>query len=163
MDGDQVVTDSIQSERLSIGIGCSPRADSEDIVRLVKASLDPIPLDTILATVDRRASMGEVVASILGLQLVLFPASVLLMLWKRPHWLRCLRELRVHIGIEFLFGHGAIVVGVHCSQPLLPSSEAAGRFLTRSVWRDANNCSDRQNCTGCPRKSSIAVQGSPPD
>jgi cobalt-precorrin 5A hydrolase len=77
MDGDQAVTDAIKAERFSTGIGCSPRADCDEIVRLIKASLDSIPPDTILATVDRRASIGGVVASILGLQLVLFPASIL--------------------------------------------------------------------------------------
>jgi cobalamin biosynthesis protein CbiG len=71
------MTHALQYERLSIGIGCSPRADSEDVVRLVKASIDPIPSDTILATIDRRASIGEAVASVLGLRLVLFPSSVL--------------------------------------------------------------------------------------
>jgi cobalt-precorrin 5A hydrolase len=77
MDGDQAMTDAEQYERLSIGIGCSPRASSEDIVGLVKASIDRIPLDTILATIDRRASIAEAVASVLGLRLVLFQASTL--------------------------------------------------------------------------------------
>jgi cobalamin biosynthesis protein CbiG len=31
----------------------------------------------MIATLDRRASIGEIVASILGLRLVLFPASIL--------------------------------------------------------------------------------------
>jgi len=77
MDGDQAVTDSIQHERLSIGIGCSSRASSADMIRLIEASLDPIPSGTIIATLDRRASIGAIVASILGLRLVLLPASTL--------------------------------------------------------------------------------------
>ena len=77
VDGDQAVTDSIQHERLSIGIGCSSRACSEDVIRLIEASVDQIPFGTTLATLDRRAPIGEVVASILGLRLVLLSASVL--------------------------------------------------------------------------------------
>jgi cobalt-precorrin 5A hydrolase len=69
------VTDLI--EHLSIGIGCSSRASSDDIIRLIKASIEQIPFDAMLATIDRRASIGEIVASILGLRLVLFPASIL--------------------------------------------------------------------------------------
>src|SRR5580658_3785870 len=71
MDRDQIMTHALQHERFSIGIGCSPRASSEDVVRLVKASIDPIPSDTILATIDRRASTGELVAAALGLRLFL--------------------------------------------------------------------------------------------
>jgi cobalt-precorrin 5A hydrolase len=77
VDGDQAMTDTIQPERLSIGFGCSSRACSGDIIRLIEASLDQIPPGTTIATLDRRASIGEIVASILGLRLVLFPASVL--------------------------------------------------------------------------------------
>ena len=77
VDGDQAVTDMIQHERLSIGIGCSSRACSDDVIRLIEASVDQIPSGAIIATLDRRASMGEIVASILGLRLVLFPASIL--------------------------------------------------------------------------------------
>jgi cobalamin biosynthesis protein CbiG len=75
MDGDQAVTDII--EHLSIGIGCSSRASSDDVIRLIKASIDQIPFGALIATIDRRASIGEVVASILGLRLMLFPASIL--------------------------------------------------------------------------------------
>jgi cobalamin biosynthesis protein CbiG len=71
------MTDAVQYEHLSIGIGCSSRANSEDVVRLVKASIGRIPSGTILATIDRRASIAEVVASVLGLRLVLFPAGAL--------------------------------------------------------------------------------------
>jgi hypothetical protein len=77
VDGDQAVTDSIQHERLSIGIGCSSRASSADVIRLIEASVDPIPFGTIIATLDHRASIGGIVASILGLRLVLLPASIL--------------------------------------------------------------------------------------
>jgi len=71
------MTDAEQCERFSIGIGCSSRARSEDIVRLIKTSIDRIPSDTILATIDRRASIAQAVASVLGLRLVLFQASTL--------------------------------------------------------------------------------------
>jgi cobalamin biosynthesis protein CbiG len=77
VDGDQAVTDMIQHERLSIGIGCSSRACSDDVIQLIEASIDQVPSDTLIATLDRRASIGEIVASTLGLRLVLFPASIL--------------------------------------------------------------------------------------
>jgi cobalt-precorrin 5A hydrolase len=77
VDGDQAVTDMIQHQHLSIGIGCSSRACSDDVIRLIEASVDRIPSSALIATLDRRASMGEIVASILGLRLVLFPASIL--------------------------------------------------------------------------------------
>lgn len=77
MDGDQVLTGMIEPKQLSIGIGCSRRAGSDDIVRLIRASIDPIPSGTILATLDLRASIGEIVASMLGLRLATFPASTL--------------------------------------------------------------------------------------
>jgi cobalamin biosynthesis protein CbiG len=77
VDGDQAVTDMIQHQHLSIGIGCSSRACSDDVIRLIEASVDQIPSGALIATLDRRASMGEIVASILGLRLALFPASVL--------------------------------------------------------------------------------------
>lgn len=77
MGGDQAVTNLIQHERLSIGIGCSSRACSDDVIRLIEASVDEIPSGTMIATLDRRALIGEIVASMLGLRLVLLPASVL--------------------------------------------------------------------------------------
>jgi cobalt-precorrin 5A hydrolase len=64
-------------EQLSIGIGCSSSANSEDVIRLVRASIHPLPSGTLLATIDRRASIAAIVASALDLRLVLFPASVL--------------------------------------------------------------------------------------
>jgi cobalt-precorrin 5A hydrolase len=63
------------TERLSIGIGCSSRASAADILRLIAECIDPIPAGSILATLDRRAAMGEAVAARLGLPLVLLPAS----------------------------------------------------------------------------------------
>ena len=77
MDGDQALTATIQKERLAIGFGCSSRAESEEIVRLIRASVDPISQDSVLATVDRRASMGEIVSLSLGIRLVVFSASAL--------------------------------------------------------------------------------------
>lgn len=64
-------------ERLSIGIGHSSRACSDDIIHLIQSSVEEIPAGSILATLDRRAAMGESVASILGLRLVLFPVNML--------------------------------------------------------------------------------------
>ena len=77
MDGDQAMTDTIKSEHLSIGFGCSSRACSEDVIRLIETALHPIPLGTTIATLDRRASIAEIVASKLSLRLILFPASTL--------------------------------------------------------------------------------------
>ncbi len=77
MDGDQALMSMIQQERLSIGFGCSSLAESEEIVRLIKASVDPIPQDSVLATLDRRASMGAIVSQHLGIRLVVFPADTL--------------------------------------------------------------------------------------
>ena len=71
------MTDTIQPARFSIGFGCSSRACSDDVIRLIEASLDPIPSGTTIATLDHRASIGEIVASKLSLRLVLFPASAL--------------------------------------------------------------------------------------
>lgn len=77
MDGDQAVMQKIQHERLSIGFGCSSLAESDEIVRLIQASVDPIPQDSVLATLDRRASMGEMVSHLLGIRLIVFPADTL--------------------------------------------------------------------------------------
>lgn len=71
------MTNPMELEQLSIGIGCSSTADSEDVIRLVKASINRLPSGTLLATIDRRASIARVVASVLDLRLVLFSASVL--------------------------------------------------------------------------------------
>ena len=68
------------------------------------------------------------------------------------------RELRIHVSIELLFGHCAVVVSVHRGEPLLASRIATGCFLTMSGCRDANNCSYRQNGAECPRKCSIVFQ-----
>jgi cobalt-precorrin 5A hydrolase len=72
MDSDQAMI-----EHLSIGIGCSSRTCSDDVIRLIESSVHEIPAGSIIATLDRRAAMGEIVASILGLRLVVFPASIL--------------------------------------------------------------------------------------
>jgi cobalt-precorrin 5A hydrolase len=72
MDGDQAMI-----QHLSIGIGCSSRASSDDVIRLIEAWVPEILPDSVVATLDRRASIGEIVATTLGLRLVLFPASTL--------------------------------------------------------------------------------------
>ena len=71
------MTPPLHHQRLAIGIGCSSRAVADDLLRLIASSIAPIPPGSVLATIDRRASMGEIIASILGLRLVLFPASTL--------------------------------------------------------------------------------------
>jgi cobalt-precorrin 5A hydrolase len=71
------MTDNMQFEQLSIGIGFSPRAESDDLIRLVRATIDQLPSGTLLATIDRRGSVAETIASVLGLRLVLLPASIL--------------------------------------------------------------------------------------
>ncbi len=77
VDRDQALMPNIQQERLSIGFGCSSFAECDEIVRLIKASVDPIPQYSVLATLDRRAPMGEIISLILGIRLVVFPASTL--------------------------------------------------------------------------------------
>jgi cobalt-precorrin 5A hydrolase len=72
MDGDQAMI-----QHLSIGIGCTSRASSDDVIRLIEAWVPEILPDSVVATLDRRASMGEIVATTLGLRLVLFPARTL--------------------------------------------------------------------------------------
>jgi cobalt-precorrin 5A hydrolase len=68
--------------RLAIGVGCSSRAAADDMVALMRACIAEIgpaeiEPDTILATIDTRSQMGESVAGVLGLQLVLFSAEAL--------------------------------------------------------------------------------------
>lgn len=72
MDGDKVMI-----QHLSIGMGCSSRAVSDDVVALILACVGEVVPDTILATLESRARMGEKVAVALGLRLMLFPASAL--------------------------------------------------------------------------------------
>lgn len=63
--------------RIAIGFGCSSSAEGEEVVRLIRASVDQIPADTLVATIDGRRAMGEAVSSLLGLKLVLFSSAVL--------------------------------------------------------------------------------------
>lgn len=72
MDGDKVMI-----QHLSIGMGCSSRAVSDDVVALILTCVGEVVPDTILATLDSRSRMGETVAAALGLRLMLFPASEL--------------------------------------------------------------------------------------
>ena len=71
------MTQSLMRRRLSIGFGCSSRAESDQLIQLIQASLDPIPSDTLLATLDRREPMGRSVAEALGLELCLFSSDTL--------------------------------------------------------------------------------------
>jgi cobalt-precorrin 5A hydrolase len=77
VDGYQALISITLQERLSIGFGCTSLAESNEIVRLIKASIDPIPKDSILATLDCRAAIGEIVSQLLGIRLVVFPATTL--------------------------------------------------------------------------------------
>ncbi|HMF53007.1 MAG TPA: cobalamin biosynthesis protein [Edaphobacter sp.] len=72
MDGDKVMI-----QHVSIGVGCSSRAVSDDVVALILACVGEIVPATILATLDSRGRMGETVAAALGMRLMLFPASAL--------------------------------------------------------------------------------------
>jgi cobalt-precorrin 5A hydrolase len=65
------------SQHVSIGIGCSSRATVEDVLQLVKSCAVEIAPDSIVATLDRRSTIGEAVAANLGLRLMLFPAETL--------------------------------------------------------------------------------------
>jgi cobalt-precorrin 5A hydrolase len=72
MDGNKVMI-----QHLSIGMGCSSGALSADVVALIRTCVGEVLPDTILATLDSRARMGEIIAAALGLRLMLFPASAL--------------------------------------------------------------------------------------
>ncbi|WP_429629496.1 cobalamin biosynthesis protein [Tunturiibacter psychrotolerans] len=61
----------------SIGIGCSSRAVASDVIQLIQLCVSEIAPDSVVATLDRCSSIAEAVAAVLGLRLVLFPASVL--------------------------------------------------------------------------------------
>ncbi|WP_161557525.1 cobalamin biosynthesis protein [Acidisarcina polymorpha] len=67
----------ISSPQISIGFGCSSRANCDDIIQLIQACTSEMRGDGIVATLDRRAAMGALVAETLGLRLVVFPASTL--------------------------------------------------------------------------------------
>jgi cobalamin biosynthesis protein CbiG len=67
----------VMSMSCSIGIGCSSRAVASDVIELIEGCLSEIAPNGMVATLDRCSSIAEVVASALGLRLVLFPASVL--------------------------------------------------------------------------------------
>jgi cobalt-precorrin 5A hydrolase len=70
-------SDKVMIQHLSIGMGCSSRAVSDDVVALILACVGQVVPDTVLATLDSRSCMGETVAAALGLRLMLFPASAL--------------------------------------------------------------------------------------
>jgi cobalt-precorrin 5A hydrolase len=65
------------NHRVSIGFGASSHATCEDILLLIQETFAELSPATILATLDRRAEIGERVARSLGLQIVLLPASIL--------------------------------------------------------------------------------------
>lgn len=63
--------------QLSIGIGCSSRASSDDVLDLIRTCVKEVIPGTILATIDSQARMGETVAASLSMPLMLFSASTL--------------------------------------------------------------------------------------
>jgi cobalt-precorrin 5A hydrolase len=65
------------TQRWAIGMGASSRAASADVVALIRASVDDLKPDALLATLDRRAEIAAQVAAELGLRLVLLSADVL--------------------------------------------------------------------------------------
>lgn len=65
------------SQHVSIGIGCSSRATVDDVLSLIKSCAAEIVPGSVVATLDRRATMGEAVATSLGLRLMLFSANIL--------------------------------------------------------------------------------------
>jgi len=65
------------THRLSIGIGCSSSATSNDVIHLIQSCVDEMLPGSLLATLDRCAGIGEIVATSLGLRLMLFSASSL--------------------------------------------------------------------------------------
>ena len=72
MDGDKVMIPN-----LSVGMGCSSRAITDDVVALVLACVGEVLPGTILATIETRAPMGDTIARALDLRLMLFPAHAL--------------------------------------------------------------------------------------
>jgi cobalamin biosynthesis protein CbiG len=72
-----MVGGEIMNMSCSIGIGCSSRATASDVIQLIQQCVSEIAPDSLVATLDRCSSIGEVVAAALKLRLVLFPASVL--------------------------------------------------------------------------------------
>jgi cobalt-precorrin 5A hydrolase len=77
MDGDETVIRYGEYARLSIGFGCSSQAESDEIVRLIRSAVDPVPPHAILATIDRRRSMGEMVATMMNMELAVFGSDTL--------------------------------------------------------------------------------------
>jgi cobalamin biosynthesis protein CbiG len=128
MEGDEAMTIENRQEPLSIGFGCSSRASSEDIVRLIHTLLASIPAGTTIATLDRRASIGETVATALGLRLVLLPASVL----------ANVRGVTAHSSLALAKAQTANVAEASALASLGPSArliipQRKGRFCTCAV------------------------------
>jgi cobalt-precorrin 5A hydrolase len=63
--------------RTAIGIGASSKAVGEDIINLIRESIGIVESGTVLASLDRRSEIASLVATRLGVDLVLFPADVL--------------------------------------------------------------------------------------
>jgi len=63
--------------QVSIGIGCSTRASSEDIIKLIQSCRPATAPASIIASIDHRAAIAALVADALNLHLVVFPSSVL--------------------------------------------------------------------------------------
>jgi cobalt-precorrin 5A hydrolase len=65
------------SPQIAIGIGCSTRASTDDMLRLIRTCTSNTVPASIIATLDRRSAMGTFIAEALDLRLMLFPASTL--------------------------------------------------------------------------------------
>jgi cobalt-precorrin 5A hydrolase len=65
------------TQRLAIGFGSSSRASCRDVLSLIQSQVRVVRSEMVLATLDRRATIGESVARSLGVPLILFPASIL--------------------------------------------------------------------------------------
>lgn len=65
------------TQRCAIGIGASSQAARDEVIALIRESIEIITPGALLATLDRRAEIASQVAAELGLKLVLLPAESL--------------------------------------------------------------------------------------
>jgi cobalt-precorrin 5A hydrolase len=72
MGGDETV-----KSKISIGIGCCSDASLDDILQLIDQHVGAIRAGTVLATIDRRATIAQAVANALRIPVQLFAADAL--------------------------------------------------------------------------------------
>jgi cobalamin biosynthesis protein CbiG len=63
--------------KISIGIGCCSDASLDDILQLIDQHVGAIRAGTVLATIDRRATIAQTVANALRIPVQLFAADAL--------------------------------------------------------------------------------------